>query len=238
MKHSITQNNRFPIFTERFRALQGGRSNTEFAEFLGMSRQTVGFYCNGNRVPDAVALRQIVEKCQVSADWLLGLSDVRHINGELSQVCEYTGLNERAVEQLHSLSTRRPNPCLMLLQQILEPSFQQYWINLYRAMLLRIHSKKFPDRSPRFDSSKLLEEICTDDPDLSWNIEISPNVASRIYQQNAERIIECAVSNTYWEYLQTVEKIVESRSTSGTEHTESHTDEKSSAPADPSAHEV
>ena len=47
------KSNRLPIFTERFRKLQGDRSNTEFAEFLEISRQTVGFYCNGDRLPDA-----------------------------------------------------------------------------------------------------------------------------------------------------------------------------------------
>ena len=75
MKQSAEKNNRLPIFTQRFRELQGSRTNTEFAKILGMSRQTVGFYCNGDRIPDAVALRQIAESCSVSVDWLLGLSE-------------------------------------------------------------------------------------------------------------------------------------------------------------------
>ena len=54
------KSNRMPIFTERFRELQGDRSNTEFAEFLEISRQTVGFYCNGDRLPDALMLKQIL----------------------------------------------------------------------------------------------------------------------------------------------------------------------------------
>lgn len=45
----------------------------EFAEFLGISRQSIGFYESGKRVPDASTIRQICEKCDVSADWLLGL---------------------------------------------------------------------------------------------------------------------------------------------------------------------
>ena len=72
------KNERLPIFTERFRELQGARSNTEFAEFLGISRQTVGFYWNGDRAPDAVTLTKISEKCNVSSDWLLGLSQFRN----------------------------------------------------------------------------------------------------------------------------------------------------------------
>lgn len=76
MKRAAGENNRLPIFTKRFRELQGKRTNTEFADFLGISRQTVGFYCNGDRIPDAVVLRQIAERCKVSSDWLLGMTDL------------------------------------------------------------------------------------------------------------------------------------------------------------------
>ena len=78
MKRTTDKNNRLPVFTNRFRELQGERTNTEFADFLGMSRQTVGFYCNGDRIPDAVVLRQIADKCAVSADWLLGITNLVH----------------------------------------------------------------------------------------------------------------------------------------------------------------
>ena len=97
------KNDRIPIFTERFRELQGDRSNTEFAEFLGISRQTVGFYCNGDRIPDAMTLKQIAEKCKVSADWLLGLSGTRSTDVDIQQICKKTGLSEKAANVLLAL---------------------------------------------------------------------------------------------------------------------------------------
>ena len=97
--------NRLPIFTRRFRELQGERSNTEFADFLGLSRQTVGFYCTGDRLPDVITLLQIAEKCSVSTDYLLGQSDVRTQVPEIQSICKYTGLTESAVEWVHSIST-------------------------------------------------------------------------------------------------------------------------------------
>ena len=97
--------NRLPIFTRRFCELQGERSNTEFADFLGLSRQTVGFYCNGDRLPDVITLLQIAEKCSVSTDYLLGQSDVRTQVPEIQSICKYTGLTESAVEWIHSIST-------------------------------------------------------------------------------------------------------------------------------------
>ena len=87
MEHIKEKKDRFPIFKERFRELQGEMSNTEFADFLGMSRQTVGFYLNGNRVPDIIGLEQISSKCNVSADWLLGLSAVKSLDTDCKSVC-------------------------------------------------------------------------------------------------------------------------------------------------------
>lgn len=52
-------------------------SQDTFADFLGMSRPTVGFYENGDHLPDALTLSQIAKKCNVSADYLLGLSDAK-----------------------------------------------------------------------------------------------------------------------------------------------------------------
>ncbi|HIQ79133.1 MAG TPA: helix-turn-helix transcriptional regulator, partial [Candidatus Scatomorpha intestinavium] len=80
---------RFPEFTERFRELRGERDNTEFGKFLSISRQTVGFYCNGDRIPDALGLKQIAEKCGVSADWLLGLSEFKTIENRHSTFALY-----------------------------------------------------------------------------------------------------------------------------------------------------
>lgn len=104
MQRSGEEKYRFPIFRERFRELQGDMSNTEFAEFLGISRQTVGFYCNGERIPDALGLKSIAEKCNVSADWLIGLSDTKSIELDIKVACEYTGLTEEAIETLHLMS--------------------------------------------------------------------------------------------------------------------------------------
>lgn len=104
MKHSQTEKNRFPAFRERFRELQGTQSNTDFAEFLGMSRQTVGFYCNGDRIPDALTLRDIADRCGVSVDWLLGRPDsAKTIGADIAAVKKYTGLSETAIEFLHSI---------------------------------------------------------------------------------------------------------------------------------------
>ena len=96
-------NRRFPVFTDRFNELRGDKTQKDFAEFLGMSRATVAFYCSGERIPDALTLKGIAEKCNVSSDWLLGLSSERDVTPDLRTTIAYTGLSDVAVSNLHSI---------------------------------------------------------------------------------------------------------------------------------------
>ena len=75
------RDDRLPLFAERFAALRGDQSQEAFAQFLGISRPTVGFYESGARIPDALTLRRIAERCMVSTDYLLGLTDTKTPEG-------------------------------------------------------------------------------------------------------------------------------------------------------------
>ena len=76
MKTSEFKESRLPVFTERFQSLRNeGETQVAFAARLDIARPTVAQYENGSRIPDAEMLKKIAEKCGVSANWLLGLSD-------------------------------------------------------------------------------------------------------------------------------------------------------------------
>lgn len=106
---------RFPIFAERFNILRDERTQGEFADFLGISRPTVGFYENGTRIPDAYILKQICEKCDVSADWLLGLSDYMTKNQENETDELYSHFTELMVKELDEGDRRRVKRVLLNL---------------------------------------------------------------------------------------------------------------------------
>lgn len=78
MAQSNEKKDRLPIFRQRLNELLGDMSTTEFAEKVGLSRQTMGFYLNGDRIPDAETLLRICEKCNISSDWLLGITNDRN----------------------------------------------------------------------------------------------------------------------------------------------------------------
>lgn len=95
-----------PVFAERFGALRQEyeMSQDAFAEFLGISRPTVGFYENGSRLPDAMVLRQIALRCDVSADYLLGLSDAAAPDIGTQAACRRFGLKEATFSLIEGLT--------------------------------------------------------------------------------------------------------------------------------------
>lgn len=95
-------------FKEKFKAnfnkLRGDMTQAEFAKFLGISRPTVGFYENGARIPDALTLRKIASKCNVPADYLLGIVESKIQDN--TQTYKELGLSDEAIGALKFLKKK------------------------------------------------------------------------------------------------------------------------------------
>ena len=110
--------NRFPILRERLNSLMGNMTTTEFAEKVGLTRQTMGFYLNGDRIPDSSTLAQICKQCDVSADWLLGFTQDRQ---RTPAAVDKLGLSECAVKNMLSYANSRGfEDCLPGLNLLIE----------------------------------------------------------------------------------------------------------------------
>lgn len=94
-------NSRLPVFTERFTLLRGEMTQAKFAEKLDLSRPTVSLYESGDRIPDAETLKTIAEKCNVSADYLIGLRNDPTTDEDVQFISDYTGLSSDAIELLN-----------------------------------------------------------------------------------------------------------------------------------------
>ena len=145
MKHGNSQNGKLPVFRERLRLLQGDMSVTAFADKLGLSRQTVGFYLNGDRIPDALTLKEIAEKCGVSSDYLIGISDIRSPFAEVHSIVSYTGISEINVNLLHSWSEGNEKQATNIVNYLVESISKSpniLWSLFDRYMESNYHSVK------------------------------------------------------------------------------------------------
>ena len=62
-------------FAERITYLIGENTVTSFARKVKLNQAAVDRYIKGLREPNAEALRKIALACEVTTDWLLGLSE-------------------------------------------------------------------------------------------------------------------------------------------------------------------
>lgn len=98
------------IFASQLRKTMEEKKETQtsLAEKTGLQRQTISLYVNGQSKPDTARLTLIAKALDVSADWLLGLTNIQTVDSEIRRVCEYTGLSEKAVQSICSLGRGYP----------------------------------------------------------------------------------------------------------------------------------
>lgn len=93
------------VFPSRIRELikESGISQKDLAEDIGVTRQSLSLYINGQRTPDIEVLKRICGHFSISADWLLGLSEVKDFDIDVKAISENTGLSGDAIETLSGL---------------------------------------------------------------------------------------------------------------------------------------
>lgn len=86
---------------------ESNQTQQEVADALGVKRETVNQWESGTRQIKADAVMSLAEHFSVSADYILGLTNVQTTDPDTRQICAYTGLSEIAVERLHNLHNRK-----------------------------------------------------------------------------------------------------------------------------------
>jgi transcriptional regulator with XRE-family HTH domain len=92
------------VVLDRFRYLFNncGFSQIEIAEKFNCDQSTINKHYNGGRAITLDFLIKYAKLFDCSTDYLLGLADNPTPNQDLNYFCEYTGLDEYTVEELHS----------------------------------------------------------------------------------------------------------------------------------------
>jgi len=99
------------IFPSKLSELMKERkvSQETLANAIGVKRQTVSLYKTGQSSPSADQLCKIAKFFNVSADWLLGLSEAKSPDNDIQQICKQTGIREDIVKLLCIYSRGKQN---------------------------------------------------------------------------------------------------------------------------------
>lgn len=92
------------VFKDRLRELRGNHSQEEIAKAIGITPQSLGRYEKGERKPDIEVLKLIAKHFDVSADFLLGLSDNKTTDSDINNACNVTGLSEASINAIQIIN--------------------------------------------------------------------------------------------------------------------------------------
>ncbi len=131
---------RFPDLTEKLRKLRpADMSQEQFAKHLGISRAALSNYESGKRIPDALMLKTIAQKCDFSADLLLGISHEKMTDKERQILAsEYTGISVEAIETLHTYAHLQGHDEEYLFVE----NFSRFIVQCYPKLLIRLAELK------------------------------------------------------------------------------------------------
>lgn len=148
---NISTNDSFANKLKQLREKEG-LSQTQLANKLNISRGSISYYENKERLPDIDVLLRICKYFNVSADYLIGLSDVASLDTDVQAVCQYTGLSEDSVKRLRIIYNGSPSLALkneeniqiidIVNKLLCDNDFSSIYLKLY---LLSINSKNIVD---------------------------------------------------------------------------------------------
>lgn len=115
-------------------------TQTEFAVLLGMDpkkgRSTVNNWEQGAIQVKSDDLERIARLVPVSADWLLGRSDVWRVNGDLQGIHSATGLSEDAIIKLMQISRGKDGSTFpLLISALIENEYSEFFLYLLSALI-------------------------------------------------------------------------------------------------------
>lgn len=116
------------VFGKRLRELrkENGYTIEQFADMVGISKSTLGYYENDKRMPDIEILARISNVLNVNADYLIGRTNTTARKGKMKTVCEFTGLSDRAAEYLSELVEKKDYANLEIINHLFQELCEDY----------------------------------------------------------------------------------------------------------------
>ena len=116
------------VFGKRLKELRKANGYTieQFADMVGISKSTLGYYENDKRMPDIEILARIANVLNVNADYFIGRTNTTAQKGKMKTVCEFTGLSDCAVEYLSELVKNKDYEKLSVINHLFDELSEDY----------------------------------------------------------------------------------------------------------------
>ncbi len=142
------------VFGERLLNLREERGETQdqLAKAVGITRQSLSRYETNERTPNIELIYNIAKHYEVSADYLLGLSDVKSLDNRVQAACEVTGLSEYAIKkfQVFKNDTSNTKKKKLLCSQLKMADYLisdiEFWLFCY-SLSCTLNQKKLSEES-------------------------------------------------------------------------------------------
>ena len=192
------------VFGKRLKELRktNGYTIEQFAKLIGISKSSLGYYENTDRLPDVEVLSRISNALNVSADYLIGRTNTAALKGKMKTVCELTGLSDGTAEYLAFLVKNKDRGKLSVINHLFRQLNEGYDFNFHETQngkeaassilgALFIYFENFADKD------KLLMDF------LNLREDLSEGILSAAYKQYLLNQITDAVkadAEAYVEY--------------------------------------
>lgn len=91
----------FDLFCDRFNMLIKGKSQLELSKAMNLSQPVISkLKKHSGQTPSADTIARIAHYFNVSADWLLGLTDIKSTDKTTKELCDTLGLSEEAIKTI------------------------------------------------------------------------------------------------------------------------------------------
>ena len=139
------------------------KKQKELAAAIGVTDNTVSYFCSGRRAPNLQQIGEIAKELCVSTDYLLCLSDVPSRDENVINACSYTGLNNVNATRLHAIvEAIQKNPYTSQREQVFlyainEIISSQQFLNIlgkiWEAYCIE-HQRAFNGLVPKYSDKK------------------------------------------------------------------------------------
>ena len=199
--HDVTN-----IFSDRLKKLRGDKSLQEVADAIGISRVSLGYYETGKRTPDIDVLYKIAAYYEVSADYLIGCSDVKANDIDIQAIAQKTGLSELAIIKIFRWNTKFKDRIKSLneLLQIDEFSLVLHRIDIYMELVKEMMN--LSDFSDEMKTDRYKNFVYRDN-------NMPPDWAMHVMDtENFMLAMEYSVDKTFRNVIQELEKAARNES--------------------------